>query len=102
MTDSRRTQPDPAVGALLRAARRRRGLGLKPMAARIGTSHSYLSMLERGLRSPSAAMAQLLVDALGLDGAEASRVLNAGVRGVGRDRDDLAADPWLAVLRGRP
>lgn len=85
VNESYRHQLDPAVAGLLRAARKRLGLGLKPMAARAGISFPYLCLLELGQRAPSAVVAESLVDALGLDGEDAERVRAAGIPGVGRD-----------------
>jgi ribosome-binding protein aMBF1 (putative translation factor) len=42
-----------AVGASIRAARKRRRLTLQELAERTGVSISMLSMLERGVASPS-------------------------------------------------
>jgi transcriptional regulator with XRE-family HTH domain len=50
----------------LRAARTRAGLTQTQLAARLGVSQAYLSMLEAGRRAPSAALARALARELAL------------------------------------
>lgn len=50
----------------LRSLRTERGLTLREVAERVGTSESYVSMIERGVRKPSPEMATLIGKALGL------------------------------------
>ncbi|MBL0871492.1 MAG: helix-turn-helix domain-containing protein [Phycisphaerales bacterium] len=60
-------------GAMIRAARRARGLTLEALAERVGCAKSALSMLERGRRTSSRAMLIRLEDALGLARGELVR-----------------------------
>jgi transcriptional regulator with XRE-family HTH domain len=55
-----------AVGASVRTARKRRGLTLQELADRTGVSMSMLSMLERGVASPSIGTLVSVSSALGL------------------------------------
>lgn len=48
----------PALNAQLRQLRKRRGLTLQEVADRIGTDHSHLSRVERGLAGVSLEMLQ--------------------------------------------
>ena len=41
---------DRSIGRAARALRSRSGIGLRDMAKRLGVSHTYLSLLEAGLR----------------------------------------------------
>lgn len=73
--------PDGEVlGARLRAARERQGIGLRALARRLGVSASLLSQIERGKSSPSVATLYAIVTELGislddllLDGAARGR-----------------------------
>ncbi|USI93107.1 helix-turn-helix domain-containing protein [Rhodococcus pyridinivorans] len=55
------------MAALLRAHRRRAGLTLDALAERTGLTKSYLSKVERGLRTPSIAVALKIASALDAD-----------------------------------
>jgi len=55
------------MAALLRAHRRRAGLTLDALAERTGLTKSYLSKVERGLRTPSIAVALKIAGALDAD-----------------------------------
>jgi transcriptional regulator with XRE-family HTH domain len=77
---SNRLQIGPALGAELRAARKRRGLGLREAARRLELSHSYVASLERGERAPSAWNARRLVGVLGLEDPAAGLILGLGRR----------------------
>ena len=59
-----------AVGASIRAARKRRRLTLQELAERTGVSISMLSMLERGVASPSIGTLVSVSSALGLHMAQ--------------------------------
>lgn len=83
--DSRRHYPPPGFGAILSAARRRRGLSQRGLAGAAGISAGYLAMLETDRRAPSESVAELLVDTLRLTGGDAETVLSAGIPDVGRD-----------------
>lgn len=71
--------------ALLRAVRRERGLTLQELAATTGLTKSYLSKIERGLSTPSIAVALKVARALDVD--------------VGRLFSDAAAGEKIAVDR---
>ena len=83
--DSRRHYPPPGFGAILSAARRRRGLSQRELAAAAGISAGYLAMLETDRRAPSESVALDLVDALRLTGNDRLTVLDASVPDIGRD-----------------
>lgn len=55
------------MAALLRAHRRRAGLTLESLAERTGLTKSYLSKVERGIRTPSIAVALKIAGALDAD-----------------------------------
>ena len=55
----------PNVGAKLKELRRRRGLGVRELAARSGISHSAVSQIERDRMSPSVDTLSAILDALG-------------------------------------
>lgn len=48
-----RTTAEPTIGERLREARQARGLTLRELADRAGTTESHLSKLERGAHAPS-------------------------------------------------
>lgn len=81
----RRTLP-PAIAAALREARQARGLGLREAARRVGVWPGYLCLLEQGKRCPSLAVAQDLVDELGLNRVLALELLALAPRDAGRSR----------------
>ena len=56
-----------AFGAVLRAARREKGLTQEQVAANAGFDRTYPSLLERGLRTPTLGVIFRLADALGID-----------------------------------
>ena len=55
----------PQIGAKLKEMRRRRGLGVRELAARSGISHSSISLIERDRMSPSIDTLSAILDALG-------------------------------------
>ncbi|AUL49297.1 XRE family transcriptional regulator [Bordetella trematum] len=55
----------PRIGADLRELRRRRGLGIREVAARSGVSHASISLIERDKISPSLDTLAAVLDALG-------------------------------------
>ncbi len=74
----------PALAAMLRKGRRRKGLGLRPASRKIGIGHSYLIALETGQRAPSTAVAERLIENLGLDPGEAAWLRSEAIPDVGR------------------
>jgi transcriptional regulator with XRE-family HTH domain len=81
----RRTLP-PDLAAALWSARESSGLSNREVAERAGVDPSYLSKLVRGTRCPSQAVAERLVDALGLSSAEAEALREAAVSDRGKSR----------------
>jgi transcriptional regulator with XRE-family HTH domain len=53
------------AGRVLREARERRGLSLRELAARAGTSHATLSAYEHGTKTPSVATLERILRAAG-------------------------------------
>lgn len=70
----------PVLGAELRAARGRAGLGVRETARRLRISHSYLVLLERGERAPSAWTARRLIAVLALENPTADLIQGFGRR----------------------
>ncbi len=62
-----------AIGAVIRAERARRGLALRPLAAKADVAATYLGEVERGLKEPSSETLARLADALDLSLAELLR-----------------------------
>lgn len=83
--DSRRHYPPPGFGIILSAARRRRALSQRELAADAGISPGYLAMLETDRRAPSESVAADLIHALRLTGDDRLAVLDAAIPDVGRD-----------------
>jgi transcriptional regulator with XRE-family HTH domain len=86
----------------VRTARARAGLTQRQLASRLGVTQAYLSMLERGLRLPSAALARRLARELDLSpvclplqavGVLSADTLARGLAGLGY--------PGLAYLKAR-
>ena len=75
--------------AQLRASRRAVGLTQAQLAGKLGTSQAYVSLLERGLRSPSRSLAERLARVLKLP--PTARPLRVGKRGLVPLRADRAA-----------
>lgn len=90
-----RRTPPPGFGPMLRAARKRVGLGVRETARRAGLSAGYLVNLERGDRSPSRSVAQRLADTLDMDEAERAALLAGSVADAGRDH------PWRQSFKPR-
>jgi transcriptional regulator with XRE-family HTH domain len=67
-------------GLLLKRYRRAADLTQEALAARAGYSATYISMLERGERTPQRATAELLGQALGLTRAERADLLSSVTR----------------------
>jgi hypothetical protein len=81
---ARRTSTPEAMAAF-RDARLRRGWSLTRAAAETGVSRPHLSLLERGLRRPSESVAEDLISAYNMTGAEADAVSEVAVPWAGRD-----------------
>ncbi len=90
---SNSTDPDPlsappAVGALLRAARRGQDCTLQELSARADLSVGYLSQIERDIATPSLGSLNRLAAALSLDLSHFVHVPNArGLVGRAADRE---------------
>jgi len=67
VTASERRRVGLAFGAALRAARRECGITQEGLAEASGLDHTFVSLLERGLRTPTIAVAFKLSKALGLN-----------------------------------
>ena len=61
---------DQMIGSMIKLHRKKKGITLQGMADRTGLSISYLSMLERGLSSPTIANLNLICEALNLTMSE--------------------------------
>lgn len=79
-----RRLPPAGLGAMLRAARERRGLSQRRVAEAARIGRSYLAHLEADRRVPSVAVAVGLAEVLGLDGDERVRLLSVAVADAGR------------------
>lgn len=66
VTASERRRVGLAFGAALRAARRELGITQEGLAEASGFDHTFVSLLERGLRTPTIAVAFKLSEAVGL------------------------------------
>ena len=65
-------RPYSALGVLIQAARKRKGLTQERLAAELGLSTNYVYRLEKGERRPSERQLHRLIDALGLEGPSRS------------------------------
>lgn len=79
-----RRTPPKAIGPLLRAARKRQGLSQSEVARRVGIGAAYVWLLERGERTPSTVVAELLADALQLSLDDCRTLYAAAVTDAGR------------------
>jgi transcriptional regulator with XRE-family HTH domain len=98
-------QGDTSFGAVLRRWRGSRGLTQARLAEKTGLTEQAISMLERGARrAPRATTAELLAEALMLDGAdrEAFRAAARDEASPREHRAEPAAEPAPTVRRGRP
>lgn len=91
-TIARRELP-PQVGALLREARLRAGLGLRETARLAGISHNHLVALEGATRCPSTAVAVTLAEVLDLPLGQRQLLLRCAAPDTGR------SDPRRAATR---
>ena len=65
-----RRKSDSELGVLLRRARVQAGLTQESLADRTGLHRTYISLLERGLRSPTVSVLSGLSEALGIRASE--------------------------------
>lgn len=65
-----RTGPDKAFGTALRELRIAKGLSQEGLAHEAGVDRSYMSLLERGIKSPTLRMVFRLAAILGVTAAE--------------------------------
>ncbi|MBB5721818.1 transcriptional regulator with XRE-family HTH domain [Loktanella ponticola] len=80
----------PAVGALLRAARRSRNYTLQDLSTRANLSVGYLSQIERDIATPSLGSLNRLAAALSLDLGHFIPIPNArGLTTRAKDRDTI-------------
>lgn len=86
----RRTPPE-GLGAMLRTARERAGLGQREAAREAGVSQGHLWALEAGRRVPSAAVAEDLAAVLTLASDELAQLRAAAVDDAGRSNPARAA-----------
>ena len=70
-----------SFGAVLREARRGRGVTQERLAEAVGVDRTYISMLERGVHQPSLSVFLRLADALGVAPEEFVGGVVRGVRG---------------------
>jgi transcriptional regulator with XRE-family HTH domain len=70
-----------SFGAVLREARRVRGVTQERLAEAVGVDRTYISMLERGIHQPSLSVFLRLADALGVAPEEFVGGVVRGVRG---------------------
>lgn len=64
------TGPDKAFGSALREIRAAKGLSQEALAHEAGVDRSYMSLLERGIKSPTLRMVFRLAAILGVSAAE--------------------------------
>ena len=70
--------PSESFGSELRAFRERAGLSQSAVARRAGLDPSFINRLESGQRGADRTVAEALIQGLGLDEADADRLLAAG------------------------
>ena len=88
---------DTSFGRLLKRYRRLARLTQETLAERVGYSPHYISMLERGVRSPAPATVDAFAQALGLTPADRT-ILDAAARGEGME---ALVESHLPVAHGR-
>ncbi len=88
---------ETTFGRLLKRYRRSVRLTQETLAERVGYSPNYISMLERGVRSPAPATVDAFAQALGLTPADRT-ILDAAARGGGMQ---TPVEPHLSVPHGR-
>jgi predicted ATPase/DNA-binding XRE family transcriptional regulator len=88
---------ETSFGRLLKMYRRSARLTQETLAERVGYSPNYISMLERGVRSPAPATVDAFAQALGLTQADRT-ILDAAARGGGMQ---APVESRLPVAQGR-
>jgi predicted ATPase/transcriptional regulator with XRE-family HTH domain len=86
---------EPTFGRLLKRYRRSARLTQETLAERVGYSPNYISMLERGVRSPAPATVDAFAQALGLDLADRT-LLDTAARGM-----QAPSESHLPIAHGR-
>jgi transcriptional regulator with XRE-family HTH domain len=76
---------DPAAMEALRQGREQLGWSITQAAAETGVSRPHISLLERGLRRPSASVAEVLIDCYRMSAADAEAVRGIARELAGRD-----------------
>jgi transcriptional regulator with XRE-family HTH domain len=70
----RSAQPQPAIGAAIRALREKRGMTQETLASDAKTTLSTLSVIERGLANPTWATVRDIATALGVSIGELAKL----------------------------
>jgi transcriptional regulator with XRE-family HTH domain len=83
--DTTRRTVTPELAAVLAAARRRRGWSLREAARNVQVAYGTIAHLEKARRAPSIIVAENLIRAYRLTGAEARMLLAEAVEGAGKD-----------------
>lgn len=86
-----RRTPPKAIGRILRKARERQRLSQSEVARRVGIGPAYVWLLERGERTPSMVVAELLADVLALRLDECRQLYAAAVTDAGRSHPARAS-----------
>jgi predicted transcriptional regulator/transcriptional regulator with XRE-family HTH domain len=89
----------PPVGYRLRKSRHQRGLTQAALAARVGISASYLSLIEHGNRDVAGSLLRRLAEELDLDVGE---LTGAGALRLVQDLIEITTDPLLRDLEIDP
>ncbi|HEV2238724.1 MAG TPA: AAA family ATPase, partial [Ktedonobacterales bacterium] len=89
-----------SFNSLLKRHRRAAGMTQEALAARAGYSVVYISMLERGTRTPLAATAEILADALGLSEHERQQFFAALASGPRAEPAARPEPPARAITAG--
>jgi len=101
-TSTTSTTAAPAFGIALKRARRAARLTQAELAERAGFSVVYISMLERGARTPQRSTLTLLADALDLTAAERAAWEGAAQFGVTVAPDGVAVMTGQSRCRSAP
>ena len=88
---------EPTFGRLLKRYRQSARLTQETLAERVGYSPNYISMLERGVRSPAPATVDAFAQALGLTPTDRT-IFDAAARGEGTE---APVESHLPMAHGR-